>query len=118
MKLDWKHINLESQKIDLTWFPTKTLQPRWAPISDNLKEILTPFSKTEGFVIPRSHQRLRKLREKAEKAVRLLACDILRMRCDILLSVTGSLLQKTLRKLPLKLVMTQRRSPNGTGDRF
>jgi integrase len=68
MKLDWKHINLESQKIDLTWFPTKTLQPRWAPISDNLKEILTPFSKTEGCVIPRSHQRLRKFREKAEKA--------------------------------------------------
>ena len=93
MKLDWKHINLESQKIDLTWFPTKTLQPRWAPISDNLREILTPFAKTEGFVIPRSHQRLRKLREKAEKAAGLWPYP--NNAIDILLSVTGSLLQKT-----------------------
>jgi len=40
MKLDWKHINLVSRKIDLTWFTTKTLQPRWAPVSDNLAAIL------------------------------------------------------------------------------
>jgi integrase len=71
MKLDWKHIKLVQRKIDLTWFPTKTLQPRWAPIPDNLNEILQPYSKGEGSVIPRSHQRLRKLREKAYKAAGL-----------------------------------------------
>jgi len=66
-KLDWKHIDLVHKKIDLTWFPTKTLQPRWAPISDNLVAFLKPHAKTEGSVVPRSAQRLRKLREKAEK---------------------------------------------------
>jgi integrase len=71
MKLDWKHIKLVQRKIDLTWFPTKTLQPRWAPILDNLTEILQPYSKAEGSVIPRSHQRLRKLREKAYKTAGL-----------------------------------------------
>jgi integrase len=70
-KLDWKYIDLEHRKIDLTWFPTKTLQPRWVPIHDNLKEILKPYVRTEGPVTPRSYQRLRKLREKAEKAAGL-----------------------------------------------
>ena len=32
-RLDWgKHINLPGRTIDLSWFPTKTLQPRFAPI--------------------------------------------------------------------------------------
>jgi integrase len=71
MKLDWKHINLVNRKIDLTWFTTKTLQPRWAPVSDNLATILQSHAKPEGSLIPRSQQRLRKLREKAEKAAGL-----------------------------------------------
>src|SRR6516225_10103854 len=49
----------------------QTLQPRWVPIHDNLKEILNPYVRTEGPVTPRSYQRLRKLREKAEKAAGL-----------------------------------------------
>jgi integrase len=49
MKLDWRHIDLVNRKIDLTWFTTKTLQPRWAPISDNLAVILQPHAKPEGF---------------------------------------------------------------------
>src|SRR5258705_12649753 len=52
MKLDWKHVNLESRKIDLTWFPTKTLQPRWAPISDNLAAILQSHAKPQASVAP------------------------------------------------------------------
>jgi integrase len=76
-KLDWRHIDLEHRKIDLTWFPTKTLQPRWPPISDNLAAWLEPYSRPSGSLIPiarngqNSEQRLRKLREKAEKAAGL-----------------------------------------------
>jgi integrase len=72
-KLDWKHVDLEHRKIDLTWFPTKTLQPRWAPISDNLAAWLDPYSRSCGSFIPiarngkNSAQLLRNLREKAEK---------------------------------------------------
>jgi integrase len=72
-KLDWKHIDLEHRKIDLTWFPTKTLQPRWAPISENLVAWLNPHFRPCGSLIPvarngnNSKQRLRNLREKAEK---------------------------------------------------
>jgi integrase len=72
-KLDWKYIDLEHCKIDLTWFPTKTLQPRWVPISDNLLAWLNPYSRTSGSFIPiarngkNSEQRLRNLRERAEK---------------------------------------------------
>jgi integrase len=76
-KLDWKHVDLAHRKIDLTWFPTKTLQPRWAPISDNLAAWLNPYSRPSGSFIPiarngeNSEQRLRNLRERAEKEAEL-----------------------------------------------
>src|SRR5271165_150862 len=59
-RLDWKHINLAERSIDLSWFPTKTLQPRFVPICDKLVGLLEPFARTEGRVSPPNLQRLRK----------------------------------------------------------
>jgi integrase len=58
-RLDWKHINVPGRTIDLTWFPTKTLQPRWAPICDKLAGILEPLAHAEGRVCPPNLRRLR-----------------------------------------------------------
>jgi hypothetical protein len=75
---DWR-LSLQSvrghRRFD--WFPTKTLQPRWAPISDNLAAWLNPYSRPSGSFIPiarngeNSEQRLRNLRERAEKEAEL-----------------------------------------------
>ena len=59
-RLDWKHINLAERSIDLSWFPTKTLQPRFVPICDKLAGLLEPFARAEGRVSPPNLQRLRK----------------------------------------------------------
>src|SRR5271165_505899 len=59
-RLDWKHINFSERNIDLSWFPTKTLQPRFVPICDKLAGILEPFARAEGRVSPPNLQRLRK----------------------------------------------------------
>jgi integrase len=47
-RLDWKNINLTGRTIDLSWFPTKTLQPRFVPVCDKLAAILEPFARDEG----------------------------------------------------------------------
>jgi integrase len=65
-RLDWKHIKLAERSIDLSWFPTKTLQPRFVPICEKLASILQPFVRAEGRVCPPN---LRRLREAAVKAV-------------------------------------------------
>jgi integrase len=63
-RLDWKHIDLASRTIDLSWFPTKTLQPRFVPICSKLVAILKPHVRAEGRVCPPN---LRRLREAAVK---------------------------------------------------
>jgi integrase len=63
-RLDWKHINFSERNIDLSWFPTKTLQPRFVPVCDKLAGILEPLARAEGRVCPPN---LRKLREAAVK---------------------------------------------------
>jgi hypothetical protein len=103
-------------KIDLTWFTTKTLQPRWVPISDILAAILESHAKPEGSVFPRSHQRLTKLREKAEKAARLWPWPNNAARHSYI-SYQLALL-KTFPRLLSKRVTILRRLLNGTGDRF
>jgi|SRR5271165_712165 len=58
-KLGWRHINLPGRTIDLSWFPTKTLQPRFVPICDKLAGILEPLARAEGRVCPPNLRRLR-----------------------------------------------------------
>ena len=58
-RLDWKHIDLAKRNIDLSWCPTKTLQPRWAPICDKPAGILEPLARAEGRVCPPNLRRLR-----------------------------------------------------------
>jgi integrase len=111
-KLNRKHIDLVHKKIDLTWFPTKTLQPRWAPVSDNLVAILKPHAKTEGSVVQRSAQRLRKLRRIPTSG------HGLRMRADTLTSVISCSLSRTSPKSLWRLDMTRKRWRSGTGDQF
>jgi integrase len=58
-RLDWKHINFSERNIDLSWFPTKTLQPRFVPICDKLAGILEPLARAEGRVCPPNLRRLK-----------------------------------------------------------
>jgi hypothetical protein len=102
-------------KIDLTWFTTKTLQPRWAPISDILAAILESHAKPQGSVVPRSHQRLRKLRRKPKRLQGYGRGRI--MLLVIRISATSSPLLKTFPRLLSKPVTILRRLLNGAGDR-
>lgn len=68
--LDWSHIDFEENHIEVKGVIAKNAKRRFVPISDNLKEWLTPYAQHEGGVI-KSHAIWRKGMETAREGAKI-----------------------------------------------
>jgi integrase len=68
-RLDWSEIDYEDRLIDVKAEKSKTAQPRWVPMTDNLIAWLAPHRKTHGPVVPRYAKKYLVMRAHAKAGI-------------------------------------------------